>query len=50
MGFGGAEVGDILKSSFGGRGGGVTKQATRRECSFNGEGGVGFSLYVILLC
>ena len=33
-----------------GEGGGVAIQATRRECSFNGEGGVGFSLYVILLC
>ena len=50
MGFGGAEVGDVLKSSFGGGGWGVAMQATRRGFNFNGEGGVGFSLYVILLC
>ena len=29
---------------------GVAMQATRRGFNFNGEGGVGFSLYVILLC
>ena len=53
MGFGGAEVGDVLKSSFGGGEGGergVAMQATRRGFNFNGEGGVEFSLYVILLC
>ena len=47
MGFGGAEVGDVLKSSFWG---GVAMQATRRGFNFNAEGGVGFSLYVIVLC
>ena len=29
---------------------GVGMQATRGGCNFNGEGGMGFSLYVILLC
>ena len=30
--------------------GGVAMQATRRGFNFNAEGGVGFSLYVIVLC
>ena len=41
MRFGGAEVGDVAV---------VAVQATRKACSFNGERGVGFSLYMILLC
>ena len=41
MRFGGVEVGDALKSSFG---------LGNPWGNFNGKEGVGFSLYVILLC
>ena len=46
MGFGGAEVGDVLKSFGGwGRGG----NASQRGCNFNGEGGWG-SHYMYYCC
>ena len=38
MGFGGAEVGDVVESLFGG----VAMQATKRGYNFNGERRVGF--------
>ena len=46
MGFGGAEVGGCYVVIIWGW------QCKLQEggCNFNGEGGVGFSLYVILLC